>query len=94
MKKIKDRIMLDKKVFYIILSVCVPQVFFLLSAVFLNWYMFIIGLGLDFIISLVLVVLNDEIDEEAIIDYLFRYMIQLSLLNSVSLLIGAFIRSF
>lgn len=93
MKKLKDRIMFDKKVFYIILSVCVPQVLFVLSAVFLNWYMFIIGLGLDFVISLVLVVLNVE-DEEDILEYLFLYMIRLSLLNSVSLLIGAFIWSF
>lgn len=91
MKKLKDRIMLDKKVFYIILSVCVPQVLFLLSAVFLNWYMFIIGLGLDFVVGLILVGLNDEDD---ILEYFFRYIIQLSLLNSISLLIGALIWSF
>lgn len=93
MKKLNDRIMFDKKVFYIILSVCVPQVFFLLSVVFVNWYLFIIGLGFNMVISLVLVVFNVE-DEEDILEYLFRYLIKLSLLSSVSLLIGALIRSF
>lgn len=58
MEKIKKRIINGNGGFYVYFALYAPQLLFLFSALYSNWYLLGIGVAVDFVISFALVKLN------------------------------------
>lgn len=83
--------MYDKNVFYFVLSLDIPQLFFFLFSALLNIHFLLIGLMLDFSVCLVWLVLSD--DYPKVIEDFYIYVGWLLMLNCVSLLIGLLVNN-